>query len=1014
MKTANMNPIPARSSPGSTRTAPSAPHQDGGEKCVTGVNKKKNRIRVRDNITIGTWNVRTLKDEGKIHELVYEMERYQWNLLGLCEMRWKGIGETTTEEGHKVYYSGKQNSHAEGVGFLIHKDIANTVMECRPISSRLITIRLKATPFNVTILQAYAPTTSYDDDYIEDFYSQVQEVIDSTPKKDIIIVQGDWNAKVGVDTQQHWQGIYGPSCNSLTNDRGLRLLEFAATNNLVLANTLGVHKPSRRWTWHSPGDQYHNQIDYIMVPKRFQSGVNTTRTRSFPGADIGSDHNLVLMTFRLRLRKINKTKFSRPRYNLEKLEDPAIKEEFQTRIGGRFAPLSDLDENSMDLESVVNTLNTAILETAEELLGKRQRPKKPWVTNEILVLCDRRRELKKMKGDPVGAQIYREANNNVRKAMKKAKKVWIEHQCTEIGENLSRNNSRKAYQVVKDLTTKKQGRPTCILDKAGKCLQEEKEVLCRWTEYCSELFNHQPNADPAVLDCPQANSENDSHPILREEVEAAVASLKKGKSPGIDNIPGELVQASGEAMITILTILCNKIWTTGIWPTLWTQSLLITLPKKGNLQLCQNYRTISLISHVSKVMLKIILNRLKPVAENIIAEEQAGFRAGRSTNEQIFNLRIICEKHLQHQQDLYHVFIDFKKAFDRVWHAALWATMRKYNINTNLVRIIEKLYEQATSAVLLNGTKGDWFRTTVGVRQGCLLSPTLFNIFLERIMEDALEHHQGTISIGGRPITNLRFADDIDGLAGSEEELASLVEQLDRAASAYGMEISAEKTKIMTNNTNGFTSAIKIQDKPLEEVNSFKYLGSIISDEGSKHEIVARIAQTTAAIGKLQTLWKDKNISLRHKIHLMRTLALSIFLYACETWTLTAELQRRILSTEYRCYRKNLGIRYTDHITNEEIRRRIQQAIGPHDTLLTIVRKRKLKWYGHVSRSTGLAKTILQGTVRGGRRRGGQRKRWEDNIKEWTGLTFAESQRAVEDRNRWRGTAPKSLVVHRR
>ena len=100
------------------------------------------------------------------------------------------------------------------------------------------------------------------------------------------------------------------------------------------------------------------------------------------------------------------------------------------------------------------------------------------------------------------------------------------------------------------------------------------------------------------------------------------------------------------------------------------------------MQLCQNYRTISLISHSSKVKLKIILNRLPPQAE-IIAEEQAGFRAGRSTTEQI-HLRILCEKYLQHQQNLYQVFIDFKKAFDRVWHEALWATMRKYNINASI------------------------------------------------------------------------------------------------------------------------------------------------------------------------------------------------------------------------------------------------------------------------------------------------------------------------------------------
>ena len=175
-------------------------------------------------------------------------------------------------------------------------------------------------------------------------------------------------------------------------------------------------------------------------------------------------------------------------------------------------------------------------------------------------------------------------------------------------------------------------------------------------------------------------------------------------------------------------------------------------------------------------MLRVILKRLKPQAEEIIAEEQAVFRAGRSATEQIFNLRILCEKYLQHQQNLYHVFIDFKKAFDRVGHATLWATMRKYNINANLVCAIEHLYDNAISAVHMNDSTGEWFRTTVGVRQGCLLSPTLFKIFLERIMSDALEVHVGKVSIGRRTITNLRFADDIDALAEEEQELEALVE----------------------------------------------------------------------------------------------------------------------------------------------------------------------------------------------------------------------------------------------
>ena len=168
------------------------------------------------------------------------------------------------------------------------------------------------------------------------------------------------------------------------------------------------------------------------------------------------------------------------------------------------------------------------------------------------------------------------------KAVKKAKEDWIGAQCEEIENCLNKNNSKRAYQLVKDLTSEKQGRSSTIQDKSGKGLTVEKEILSRWTEYCSELYNYESCGDNAVLDCSQP-PEEDLQPILRGEVEIAVASLKKGKSAGADNIPAELVQAGGETMLDVLTEICNRIWRTGEWPTPWTQSLIITLPKKGQL-----------------------------------------------------------------------------------------------------------------------------------------------------------------------------------------------------------------------------------------------------------------------------------------------------------------------------------------------------------------------------------------------------------------------------------------------
>ena len=163
-------------------------------------------------------------------------------------------------------------------------------------------------------------------------------------------------------------------------------------------------------------------------------------------------------------------------------------------------------------------------------------------------------------------------------------------------------------------------------------------------------------------------------------------------------------------------------------------------------------------------------------------------------------------------------------------------------------------------------------------------------------------------------------------------------------------------------------------------VTSFKYLGAVVSDDGSKPEVLSRIAQATAALTKLKPIWRDYNISFGSKVKLVRSLVISIFLYACESWTLTAKLEKRTQTFEMRCYRRLLNISYKDHVTNEEVRRKIEAAIGEYHELLTLVKKRKLRWFGHVSRSSGLAKTILQGTVKG--------KRWEETIsksgQEWT------------------------------
>ena len=999
----NKNVIPDRPWPGLPTTARPIEAQDGRDKSATGFTLQL----ARSETSIGTWNVRTLHACGKVQELMHALSPYNWDIIGLCEVRWTGCGETTTDEGHKIWFAGDEKKHQHGVAIMVRKEISSSVISCTPVSSRVIAIRTSAKPHNMTLIQAYAPTSDYEDDEVEAFYEQLAQTIAKVPKKDILIVQGDWNAKVGKDAYKDWSGTVGRFGIGETNDRGLRLLEFAKSHKLTIANTLYPHKKSRTTTWHSPNGKVHNQIDFILTPQRFKSSINKANTRTYPGADIGSDHDLVMTTIKLKLKASRGSRNTRMHLDLEKLKDPKVVEIFQAQVGGKFAILNLLNS---DVDSLAEGINNTLLSTAKEVLGKKQKRIQPWVTDEVLILCDKRRELRRTKhsGDKA-RKAYQQANREVRKGMRAAKEKWIESQCNTIDSNMRTGNSKEAYATLKALTRSSQPRPVAIEDKHGKLLTDGEDVLKRWTEYCDGLYNYNISTDPSIIhtDGPLLGHE-DSPPLLKEEVVVAVSSLKTGKSPGVDNVPAELIKYGGEDTAHALTVLCQKIWDEKRWPKEWTQSLMIPLPKKGNLKQCQNYRTISLISHPSKVLLRVLLNRLKTKAEEILSEEQAGFRAGRSTVEQIFNCRVIVEKHIQHQKDLYHNFIDFKKAFDRVWHDGLWKVLRDFNVDGRLVELIQALYENSSSAVLLNNQQGEFFRTTVGVRQGCLLSPVLFNIYLEKIMQETLSNHLTSISIGGRPICNLRFADDIDLMAGSNEELQDLTNRLTESANAFGMEVSSEKSKVLVNSRNNASADISMNGEQLEVVNSFKYLGATLTSDGTSiADIRSRLGAATSAMSKLNRIWRS-SISFPTKFRLYKSLVLSVLLYGCEAWTLTAETEKKIQAFEHKCLRKLLRISYLEHKTNDYVRRTVADMVGRQEPLIATIKRRKLAFYGHVTRHDSLCKTIMQGTVEGGRSRGRQRKSWSDNIKEWTGLPTHELLARAADRQGWRKTSTTS------
>ena len=291
---------------------------------------------------------------------------------------------------------------------------------------------------------------------------------------------------------------------------------------------------------------------------------------------------------------------------------------------------------------------------------------------------------------------------------------------------------------------------------------------------------------------------------VRDKASNIICALLKTaqwKAPGPGDVAIELLQFGGEMTLNKLHVSCMELWETGIWPDEWTQSVFIPLPKKGDLLQCNNYRIIALVSNGSKILMRVILDRMQVKLESEIAQEQARFRPIRGTRVQITNLWIILEKARERNQTVCFCFIDFTKAnMVQVQHDQLSITMLEMGFPPHLVQLLWHLYSKQLAAVRTTSYLSAWFHVKKGVWQGCNLSPCLFNILAEQVILKALKGFPGGLRIDGRTISNLRYADDIVLLATSPEELQELVSRVERVAKAYNILINATKTKVMTNN----------------------------------------------------------------------------------------------------------------------------------------------------------------------------------------------------------------------
>lgn len=931
-------------------------------------NMRLGRNIERNIFKIATWNVRTLYQSGKLNNAINEMKRLKIDLLGMSEIRWPGSGKCEKEDA-TMFYSGSRGedaNHRHGVAVLVNNKIRKHIKNFIPYSERCMLIQISSRPVDLNIIQVYAPTAESTDEEAEDFYQQLEDITKNLKKQDVTIIMGDFNAKIGRGEVGDIVGKFGLGAR---NERGDRLIQFCQEKNLTLTNTWFQLPPRRLYTWKAPQDRpehlVRNQIDFIAINKRFRNAIIAAKT--YPGADIKSDHVPLVAQLRVRL-KIPIEKHKNKSLDRGQLRNPEIKAKLTESINNNLARTT---ATTGDIEKDWSNLRDAIRKSAKEEIGHFEKKKKnDWMTDEILDLFERRRE---SKNNP---ERYKEIDRTVNRKIKEAKEKWLREKCQEIEELERKHDSFNMHKKVKEFTyTYRKRQVGKLVDENNKLIVDKEEQIEMWEAYIKDLFTDYRHATNTLeLDGPE---------ILKSEVIKALEQTKDGKAAGCDEIPAEFLRLINENNLNIVLDLFNKIYDSGQIPSDWLKSTFITLPKKANSKKCSEYRLISLMSHTLKVFLRVIHSRIRTKLEQSIGNTQFGFRCGYGTREPLFAMQVLIQKCLDQQKDVYACFIDYEKAFDTVNHDKLIELLRLSGLDTKDIQIIKNLYWNQTAHIQYGDMKGRDIDIARGVRQGCVLSPLLFNLYSEQIFIEALEECDKGIKINGVPISNLRYADDTVLLADNVEDLQTMLNRVTTIGNQAGLKINRNKTKFMVISRRKIQNAdLHIEMEPIERVHRFKYLGYTINDEWDPDlEIKIRIEMARSAFIKMRKLLSNRNLSIGTRWRATKCYVLSTLLYGVEGWTLKVATMQKLEAFEMWLYRRILRIPWTDRVTNAEVLRRMAKDLE----LITTIKKRKASYLGHIFRNDkyGLLQLIMEGKIEGRRGLGRKKKSWLKNLREW-------------------------------
>ncbi|RUS86850.1 hypothetical protein EGW08_005387 [Elysia chlorotica] len=519
-----------------------------------------------------------------------------------------------------------------------------------------------------------------------------------------------------------------------------------------------------------------------------------------------------MATLRLKLRRSGPRPSGQRRFDVDKLKDNKTRSSFVLQVKNSFLTLSNLEQQQepRGMEEVNRKwdhVHSAYLLASESCLGTKQRKRKEWISAETWETIEDRKDLKRKAMETKFERLkdqyreyYREADKTVKRKTRADKRAFIDDLASQAEEAAGRGEQGKVYKITKIVAGKySRTSNTPITDKQGRLLTTESEQEARWTEHFREVLNRPPST-----------AEADIH--FAED---------------------------------------------------WTEGIIVKIPKKGARSDCNNWRGITLLSIPSKILSKIIIQRISKAVDQKLRNEQAGFRKGRGCCDQIFTLRNIIEQCTEWQRQLYINFVDLMKAFDSIHRDSLWRILCAYGIPEKIVLIIKSFYSNFRCRV---GNSSTSFEVKTGVRQGCVMSALLFNITIDWVMIRTTEDKSRGIRWNlFSTLEDLDFADDLALLSHTHNHMQEKTARLSNFAQQVGLKINKKKTEVMMLNISN-QSPIEVNGENLPTTEEFTYLGSKVRhDGGAGTDIQSRLSKARNSFRMLNNVWRSSQYKVKTK-----------------------------------------------------------------------------------------------------------------------------------------------------